>query len=112
MICVPKSKIILPHALRDARTNFLYDFAKTNPHSEEIGSVAECGVFRGHFASHLNVCFSGRKLYLFDTFEGFHTRDIEYEKQAVDEFQKEYSFVCMPANDGLSLAIIPQRITT
>jgi len=35
------------------------------------GSVAEVGVFRGDFAKRLNLLFPDKKLYLFDTFEGF-----------------------------------------
>ncbi|HWB26124.1 MAG TPA: TylF/MycF/NovP-related O-methyltransferase [Chitinophagaceae bacterium] len=45
------------------------------------GNVAEVGVFRGDFASFINGYFPGRKLYLFDTFEGFDKRDISVEKQ-------------------------------
>ena len=32
------------------------------------GSVAECGVMRGHFAGFINESFPDKKLYLFDTF--------------------------------------------
>lgn len=42
------------------------------------GEVAELGVFRGDLALELNKLFSNRKLYLFDTFEGFN----ELEKLA------------------------------
>ena len=44
------------------------------------GSVAELGVFQGNFAKRLNYLFFDKKLYLFDTFEGFDKRDIEAEK--------------------------------
>ena len=43
------------------------------------GSVAELGVHIGDFAKLLNIVFPKRKLYLFDTFEGFDDRDIEIE---------------------------------
>lgn len=39
------------------------------------GNVAEVGVYRGDFARELNYYYPERKLYLFDTFEGFDTRD-------------------------------------
>jgi O-methyltransferase len=39
------------------------------------GSVAEVGVFKGEFASRLNQVFPSKKLYLFDTFDGFDKRD-------------------------------------
>ncbi len=45
------------------------------------GSIAELGVYKGDFAQHLNFLFPERKLYLFDTFEGFHPRDRALEKK-------------------------------
>jgi len=44
------------------------------------GSCAEVGVFRGDFAREINHYFPDRKLYLFDTFEGFDKRDIETKR--------------------------------
>jgi O-methyltransferase len=44
-----------------------------------VGSVAELGVFRGEFAEKINKAFPDRKLYLFDTFEGFNEKDVEIE---------------------------------
>jgi O-methyltransferase len=44
------------------------------------GNVAELGVFRGEFAEKINKAFPDRKLYLFDTFEGFNEKDVEIEK--------------------------------
>jgi O-methyltransferase len=44
------------------------------------GNVAELGVYRGHFAASINQVFPDRKLYLFDTFEGFASSDIAIEK--------------------------------
>lgn len=35
------------------------------------GNVAELGVWKGEFAKYINEYFKERKLYLFDTFEGF-----------------------------------------
>lgn len=40
------------------------------------GECAEVGVFRGAFAKLINESFPDRKLYLFDTFEGFDERDL------------------------------------
>lgn len=40
-------------------------------------AIAELGVFRGNFSKKLNVLFPTQTLYLFDTFEGFDTRDVE-----------------------------------
>ena len=41
------------------------------------GAVAELGVYRGRFAKKINEAFPDRKLYLFDTFEGFDRRDVQ-----------------------------------
>ena len=45
------------------------------------GNVAELGVYKGKFAKYINLYFQDRKLYLFDTFEGFDVRDINNEKK-------------------------------
>jgi O-methyltransferase len=44
-----------------------------------VGSVAELGVYKGDFAKNINIAFPDRRLYLFDTFEGFDERDIKVE---------------------------------
>jgi O-methyltransferase len=44
-----------------------------------IGSVAEVGVYRGDFAEKINTAFKDRDFYLFDTFSGFATDEIERE---------------------------------
>ncbi|MDR3345010.1 MAG: TylF/MycF family methyltransferase [Oscillospiraceae bacterium] len=43
------------------------------------GAVAELGVYRGDFAKLINAAFPERKLYLFDTFDGFDERQAEHE---------------------------------
>ncbi|MDR2394465.1 MAG: TylF/MycF family methyltransferase [Treponema sp.] len=43
------------------------------------GSVTELGVYRGQFARIINIAFPDRKLFLFDTFEGFDKRDVKIE---------------------------------
>src|SRR3954466_8957587 len=46
------------------------------------GNLAELGVYKGDFAKRINQLFSDKKLYLFDTFEGFNQKDISTEKQS------------------------------
>ncbi|MDR2922277.1 MAG: TylF/MycF family methyltransferase [Treponema sp.] len=49
-------------------------------HDKNIsGNVAELGVYRGDFAKYINMVFPDKKLYLFDTFEGFDNRDVKTE---------------------------------
>lgn len=58
----------------------------------KFGNVAELGVYRGDFAKEINRVFPDKKLYLFDTFEGFHEIDVlkeykeGYSKNAVGYF--------------------------
>ncbi|MCL1846278.1 MAG: TylF/MycF family methyltransferase [Defluviitaleaceae bacterium] len=46
------------------------------------GAIAEVGVYRGEFACLLNRLFPSKKLYLFDTFEGFSEEQISDEKDS------------------------------
>lgn len=46
------------------------------------GNVAELGVYKGEFAKRVNQLFPDKKLYLFDTFEGFNQKDISTEKHS------------------------------
>ncbi len=44
------------------------------------GNVAELGVYKGKFARYINNFLPEKKLYLFDTFEGFDNKDVINEK--------------------------------
>ncbi len=63
------------------REQFVRDYGKIVSGRRIPGEVAEAGVFQGEFAKIINDIFSDRKLYLFDTFEGFDERDIWYEEK-------------------------------
>ncbi len=84
------------------RNNYVYsdgDFVRNSTlelisreiYEQQIpGSVAELGVFRGDFAKLINQAFPDKKLFLFDTFEGFIKKDIQgddAEGDAADEEQ-------------------------
>lgn len=61
--------------------NSSLELAANEINSKDIkGSVAELGVYRGDFAKIINELFPDRKLYLFDTFEGFSEKDLAMEK--------------------------------
>lgn len=64
----------------DSRILFLSRFSEIVASEEIPGCVAEAGVYKGDFARYINFYFPDRKLYLFDTFEGFDERDFEHEK--------------------------------
>lgn len=63
------------------RVGFLHSLSSIIYENNVEGAVAECGVYRGHFAMHINKLFKDRKIYLFDTFEGFAESDIYIEKK-------------------------------
>lgn len=45
------------------------------------GAVAELGVYKGDFAKCIHEAFPDRVLYLFDTFEGFSSKDVVIENK-------------------------------
>jgi O-methyltransferase len=56
------------------------------------GAVAELGVYKGDFAKEINTVFADRKLYLFDTFEGFDKSDISTEvKNGFSSGEQDFS---------------------
>jgi hypothetical protein len=59
---------------------FFENFSRLVEEQNIEGNVAECGVDFGNSAHHLNMYFNKKKLYLFDTFEGFTRQDIEAER--------------------------------
>jgi hypothetical protein len=63
------------------RSNWSLSYAWLADWQKIPGNVAECGVFRGDFARDLNMAFPDRRLYLFDTFEGFNADDISLSEQ-------------------------------
>ena len=56
------------------------------------GNVAELGVYRGDFAKLINHYLPDRKLYLFDTFEGFSEKDAQFDRAENFSEAKSKSF--------------------
>lgn len=87
---IDQTKILIYRAVdhdSDIRFKLIMHYAEWL--SDTPGNVAECGVFRGVLAKEINRYFYSRKLYLFDTFEGFDERDIAAERAFEnDEFNK------------------------
>ncbi|WP_320972896.1 TylF/MycF/NovP-related O-methyltransferase [Enterocloster bolteae] len=83
----PEERIITKYVdlATRARKNFLEKAANIVKEIEKrgkgdvSGSVAELGVYRGDFAKEINSVFSDRRLYLYDTFDGFPEKDLSYE---------------------------------
>jgi O-methyltransferase len=81
---ISNDKILNINQLRelfDIRLSTIRLLADEIKNSKVEGSIAELGVYKGYIARELNLLFKERRLYLFDTFEGFDKRDIEHEKE-------------------------------
>ncbi len=69
----------------DERRRWIKEFAGYAYKNINGGSVAECGVYHGETAMFINEFFPDRRLYLFDTFEGFSDYDIGEELKRGNE---------------------------
>lgn len=78
------------------RFYWMRDFASWIYEKNINGNVAECGVFKGDSAKFINKFFPDRKLYLFDTFEGFDDKDIAAEKELENEEFNQSIFANTP----------------
>lgn len=85
----------------EGRISFLEKFAGEIYENELEGNVAEVGVYKGDFSKHINRCFPDRKLYLFDTFDGFSKKDIEVEQEYGLSKAVSHSF----KNDDIKLVL-------
>ena len=69
---------------------------------ELSGNVAELGVYKGRFASKINYYFKDKKIYLFDTFEGFKNKivvqQIDERMSALLDEQKDKNNYCINDN--------------
>lgn len=77
-IGVDESKIIDTYITQplESRRIYLKNMADIFHAKNVKGACAEAGVFAGDFAKYINQYFPTKKLYLFDTFEGFSINDI------------------------------------
>lgn len=87
------------------------------------GAIAELGVFRGDFSALINQKFPKRKLYLFDTFEGFDKAETDRElklgrcNDMFVQYHTETSVDCMlknlpfPEQSIVCKGLFPQSIT-
>lgn len=67
------------------RPNFIKQFSIFSKMNNLEGNVAEAGVFQGEISKYINRYFNDKKLYLFDTFEGFDNDDIKIENEISEE---------------------------
>lgn len=68
------------------------------------GAVAEAGVYQGNFAAYINRFFKDRKLYLFDTFEGFAAKDVDKDKES------RYTYADANRYSGTSVDLVLEKM--
>lgn len=68
------------------RLSTLELFAREVEAEKISGNCAEVGVYKGDFAKYINKYMPNKKLYLFDTFEGFDERDFDSESEEVKKW--------------------------
>ena len=102
---IPSEKIVVMSRSREyvdafaeedpVRKNWIKAFSEYTKEAGMLGNVAECGVYYGNTAIFINRYWSERTLYLFDTFEGFSDKDLEYDINSFSAF-KNGSFTTNP----------------
>ncbi|MCB7320701.1 TylF/MycF/NovP-related O-methyltransferase [Lacrimispora sp. 210928-DFI.3.58] len=71
------------------------------------GSMAELGCFQGDLSWQLNALMPDRKLYLFDTFQGYDPRDLKKEEEIGGTKTEEYDF--KDVKPELVMARMPEK---
>ncbi len=79
-------------AIQDVRLSALRLHAREIEARKIPGDVAELGVYQGAFAAEINRLFPERRLWLLDTFEGFHARDLAIEAERTGVKAQRRSF--------------------
>lgn len=79
-------------AIQDVRLSALRLHAREIEARKIPGDVAELGVYHGAFAAEINRLFPERRLLLFDTFDGFHARDLAIEAERTGVKAQRRSF--------------------
>jgi len=85
------------------RMEFLRNLADDFYERKISGSVAECGVCYGDFASKINKVFPDKTLWLFDTFEFFDERDLKMEEQQLSDTIRTLNKTCTACDTKLVL---------
>ena len=80
------------YELFDIRSATIHKIIEQLKEKSVLGAIAELGVFKGDTAWQLNALMPDRKLYLFDTFEGFDSTDVDVEREKKYSGAKEGDF--------------------
>lgn len=98
------------YQMLDIRSGTLLRIAARLCEQNLDGNIAELGVYKGDTAWKLNALFPQEKLYLFDTFEGFDTRDITEENKHGYSRAKKEEFADTNLEDVLHRLPYPEQV--
>ncbi len=104
----PKSHFSEVAITRDIRHQAIECISREIYKNNIQGAVAEAGVYRGGTARRINQLFPDRKLYLFDTFEGFDKRDQKNE-DAANRFNEKLDFTNTSVDLVLNQMLYPNN---
>lgn len=94
----------------DNRYAFIRDYARKIYQEKIYGNVAECGVFKGESAKFINLYFPDRKIYLFDTFEGFAENDLMTEKMLENDAFNKSIFATDPIFNVTDVGFVLKKL--
>lgn len=101
------------HMGRDRRVESLRLMAEWMTAQKVPGNVAEVGVYKGYFSRNINHYFPEKKLYLFDTFEGFKNEQlsayIDDRMKALLDEQKDKNNYCINSDIEGMLSTFPNK---
>lgn len=100
-----KKELNFPKDLLDIRDRQMLFTAHEIYKNGVKGSVAEAGVYQGLFAGKINRAFPDRKLYLFDTFEGFSKNRDDFIVDGKDTRKQWGKFEGGMANTSVEQAV-------
>lgn len=90
-----------PEYVRDYSRYRTFEFVAREIVDYDVqGVIAELGVFRGTFSALINAYFPDRRIYLFDTFEGFCENEAKKEEM-LGRSNKEFEFSHKSTNEEI-----------
>jgi hypothetical protein len=92
------------------RSTFLKFLATIINEKDIEGNCAEGGVFEGDFAKEINEVFPNKKLYLFDTFDGFDERDMSNEEGYIAGRKGEFKISGVSPNTVMNKMTSPKNV--
>lgn len=104
---IGNGKYAKPEYMSDYYRYRTFEFVAEEIDAEKIkGCMAELGVFRGEFSALINEKFPERKLFLFDTFEGFD-KDEAKKEASLGRSDEIFEYMHQQTSAEIALEAIP-----